>query len=137
MEAYIAKNNLENVSLLGFVSENEKIKLLQQATVYLATAVYGESFGIVLLEAMAADTPVAGFANDGYKNVITTEMTSYFASPHDVEKLTHVTEQLLSSEGLRHKLTTLGLAEVQKYEWSTLVQQIAQCYEDATKTSEK
>ena len=137
VKAYIDEHRLKDVSLLGFVSEEEKIRLLQQATVYMATAVYGESFGIVLLEAMAAGTPIAGFANDGYKNVITTEMSPYFAVPHDVENLVIATKELLSSVELKDQMTTLGLAEVQKYDWQILAKQIAKCYEDATKTSEK
>lgn len=137
VEAYIDNHNLKDVSLRGFVSEDEKVRLLQQATVYLATAVYGESFGIVLLEAMATGTPIAGFANDGYKNIVTEEMSQYFATPHDMENLTTATGQLLSSVELRYGLKILGLAEVQKYDWRAIAKKIAEFYEDEAKTLEK
>lgn len=128
VRAYIDQHHLKNVWLLGFVTEEEKIRLLGQCTVYMATAIYGESFGIVLLEAMATGTPCAGFANEGYKNILTQEMLHYFPSPKDIKSLTNATEELLANKTLRTQVTTLGLEEVKKYNWSLVAKQIRELY---------
>ncbi len=125
---FIAKHQLKDVWLLGFVTEEEKIRLLRQATIYLATALYGESFGIVLLEAMACGTPVVGFANTGYKNVITEEMRPYFSEPQDEEGLIKATEAILTDSNIGTQISTLGLAEVKKYNWTHVAKQIEKLY---------
>ena len=131
VEAYIAKHNLENVSLLGFVSEEKKVRLLQLATIYLATAVYGESFGIVLLEAMATGTPVVGFSNDGYKNVLTKEMLPYFPDPKDVKGLTSAVDALIKDSEGRRRLVQRGIKEVNQYDWNTVAKQVEERYNEA------
>lgn len=70
LEDYASEKGLKHVSFLGYVSEKEKIRLLRSADVFSSPAVYGESFGIVLLEAMAAGTPIVAGDNPGYASVL-------------------------------------------------------------------
>jgi phosphatidyl-myo-inositol alpha-mannosyltransferase len=128
IESFISTHQLTDVTLLGFVSEIEKIKLLQQSSIYLATAIYGESFGIVLLEAMAAGIPIAGFANEGYKNIITQEMSPYFSNPKDLDSLVDSVDQLLSNQSLLDNLAKSGLHNVQKYDWRVISKEIEKLY---------
>ena len=106
-----------------------KYELLQQSDIYLAPALYGESFGIVLLEAMAVGTPIAGFANAGYKNVITNEMSPHFSEPGDVDGLVKNIEGLLLSER-RDSLAIHGLEEVKKYDWGSVTNEIEEIYKE-------
>lgn len=128
VETYIEKYNLSDVELLGFVTEEEKRRLLKKADLFLAPALYGESFGIVLLEAMASGTPMAGFANTGYKNILTVEMMKYFPEPKDQEELTRSIRELISHPEERAKLIEIGTSEMAKYEWQLLANQIDQIY---------
>lgn len=130
VEEYISEYDLRDVELKGFVDEGTKYALLQESDIYLAPALYGESFGIVLLEAMSIGTPMAGYANEGYKNVLTSEMLEHFSQPENLEGLVKNIEGLLLSEK-REKLSAEGLKEVKKYDWKTIANQIEQLYQNS------
>lgn len=92
LEQFAANNNLGNiVSFHGFVSEAEKIAHLQNADIAVFPSVSGESFGIVLVEAMAAGAGVVlGGDNPGYRSVLADVPESLFDpenTPDFVEKL--------------------------------------------------
>jgi phosphatidylinositol alpha-mannosyltransferase len=127
VEDYIAKYDLRDVELKGFVDEATKYALLKESDIYLAPALYGESFGIVLLEAMSIGTPMAGYANEGYKNVLTPDMLQYFSDPADLDGLVKNIEGLLLSEK-RERMTIKGFEEVKKYDWNTLASQVELLY---------
>ena len=67
---YVATRRLGGVEFLGRVSDDEKAQLFRTADVYVSPATGGESFGIVLLEAMAAGTPIVASDIHGYKGVV-------------------------------------------------------------------
>ncbi len=128
VESFIKKHNLLDVKLLGFVSEEEKRQLLKTVDLYIAPAVYGESFGIVLLEAMASGTTMAGFANAGYKNILSIEMRKHFPKPGDQLGLIESIENLIKHPSERERLTKEGIEEVKKYDWEIIARQIDQIY---------
>lgn len=67
----LAKNlELTDVQFLGYISEEDKITRLRKADVFCSPALFGESFGIVLLEAMSTGTVVVAGDNPGYKGVL-------------------------------------------------------------------
>ncbi|MBP9813040.1 glycosyltransferase family 4 protein [Candidatus Nomurabacteria bacterium] len=71
LEMYAIKNKVKNVQFVGFVSEAEKSKLLAGADIAVFPSTGGESFGIVLIEAMAAGSRVVlGGNNEGYRTVL-------------------------------------------------------------------
>ena len=127
VEQYVKDHSLVDVELLGFVSEVEKYRLLKESDVYLAPALYGESFGIVLLESMAVGTPMAGYANAGYKNVITSEMASGFAEPGHLKEFVACIENLIPLTR-REMLSKHGLEEVKKYDWAEVSKEVNEVY---------
>ncbi len=127
VEEYISDHNLMDVELLGFVDEAMKYKLLKESDVYLAPALYGESFGIVLLESMAVGTPIAGYANSGYKNVITSEMMEGFAEPGELDQFIACIEKLIPPSK-RTELSKHGLEEVKKYDWAEVSKEVNEVY---------
>jgi phosphatidylinositol alpha-mannosyltransferase len=72
LEQYVRKNNLSNmITFVGFVNDKLKASYLRAADIAVFPSTGGESFGIVLTEAMAADHPVVlGADNDGYRTVL-------------------------------------------------------------------
>lgn len=127
-EAKISSYNLDNVLFTGMVSDFEKWELMTHAKIYLAPALFGESFGIVLLEAMIVGTPVVGYANPGYKSVITGCFDEQFVEPGRIEKLESVVSELLKDEKKLLKLSQKGLDCSKKFSWDRIVEEYIQIY---------
>lgn len=90
------------IEWLGMVDEVEKARRLRAATVFCAPSISGESFGVVLLEAMAARCPVVASDLAGYRTVARGESEAMLVAPGDVATLT---------DGLRRALA--GSPEVE------------------------
>lgn len=129
-ESFVKTHMLTDVEMLGFVSEDKKLELLTTADLYLAPALFGESFGIVLLEAMAMGTPIVGFANEGYLNVLSPLQRQYFTKPGHQNELTSSAQALIKSPSLRGKLVEEGLSVCQMYDWKEISRRIDNVYQD-------
>ena len=75
------------IAWLGRISDAEKFARLRGADVFCAPSLHGESFGVVLIEAMAAGTPVVASGLDGYRNVATDGVDALLVEPGDVDAL--------------------------------------------------
>lgn len=124
---YCSENELTQVEFLGPVNEQKKQGLLATADIYLGSALYGESFGIVLLEAMQAGVPMVGYANDGYKELLTTEQLEYFVKPGDISKLTKALLRIRELTSL-DKLKKIGISHASGFEWGKHVEKIELLY---------
>lgn len=126
---YVTAKNLKSVHFPGSVSDQVKWNLMRDAMIFMSPARYGESFGIVLLEAMSVGTPTVGYANAGYKSVIQGVFDEYFPAPGDIHKLSSVLDELLKSESNRRdiseKAKKLGLS----YNWNRLIDPILDVYQ--------
>ena len=78
---YIATRRLHGVEFLGRVSDDEKAQLFRTADVYVSPATGRESFGIVLLEAMAAGAPIVASDIHGYKGVVRRDREALLVPP--------------------------------------------------------
>ena len=84
---YVATRGLKGVEFLGRVSDAEKAQLFRTADVYASPATGGESFGIVLLEAMAAGTPIVASDIHGYKGVVRRGREGLLVPPREPREL--------------------------------------------------
>ncbi len=86
LEKYVSKNNLtEKITFLGYIDEKDKAKLLSSADIAVFPSTGGESFGIVLLEAMAAGAGcVLAGDNPGYRSVLASK-AELLVDVHDKE----------------------------------------------------
>ena len=104
IERYISEHNLTKyVQLSGKVTETKKIQLLQNARIAVYPSISGESFGIVLIEAMAAGCAVLGGSNDGYSFVLKQTPEALF-DPLDHQKLAFMLKRLLSNDNVMQRL---------------------------------
>jgi len=84
---YVATRKLGGVEFLGRVSDDEKVQLFRTASVYVSPATGRESFGIVLLEAMAAGAPIVASDIHGYKGVVRRGQEALLVPPHEPKSL--------------------------------------------------
>ncbi len=104
----LQRRGLDGVVWLGRVDDDERDARLGGATVFCAPALGGESFGVVLLEAMAAGAAVVASDIDGYRNVATHEVDALLAAPGDVAALRSALRRVLDDDALRTRLVDAG-----------------------------
>jgi phosphatidylinositol alpha-mannosyltransferase len=92
---------LKNVSFLGYVSEELKLQLLAEADLFCSPAIFGESFGIVLLEAMATGTVSIAGNNSGYSDLMQGIGALSIVNPEDTPEFARRLHMLLHEEKLR------------------------------------
>jgi phosphatidyl-myo-inositol alpha-mannosyltransferase len=83
------------IQWLGRISDTEKARRLRAADVFCAPSLHGESFGMVLLEAMAASTPIVASDLPGYHNVARPQVEALLVPPGDATALAGALEQAL------------------------------------------
>lgn len=127
-EEFVLKQNLSRVSFLGYVDDQIKTRLFQESDIYVSPALYGESFGIVLLEAMLYGTPIAGYGNPGYLNVVGDYCPENFPPPGDSVQLAERIYTILYDDIYRNELTGRAAEIVKKYDWDQLTGRILDIY---------
>lgn len=118
--------------LLGQVDDKEKASALRSADVYCAPNLGGESFGIVLVEAMAAGTPVVASELDAFRRVLRDGTAGELVPIEDSEALGDAVLRVLDDEAHRRRLIDAGTAVVGEYDWPVVAEQILRVYETVT-----
>ena len=98
------------VEWLGTISEEEKARRLRGATLACFPSIEGESFGVVLLEAMAAGVPVVASDLTGYRDVARDDREAVLTPPGDVSSLRAALRSLLDDAPRRERLIASGRA---------------------------
>jgi phosphatidylinositol alpha-mannosyltransferase len=117
------------IKWLGRISDEEKIERLHHAGVFCAPSLHGESFGVVLLEAMAAHVPVVASSLDGYKNVATHDVNALLIEPGDVDALASALARVLVDSRLRQRLVDAGSSHAMSYSMDSLADRYVEIYE--------
>jgi phosphatidyl-myo-inositol alpha-mannosyltransferase len=133
-QKYVADNKLKNVVFEGGSKEGITPSYYRSADIYCAPAIYGESFGIVLIEAMACAIPVVAFSNRGYEGVLGQGKGKRFlAKPKDHRTLAKHMEALVKSKKLRDEMGKWGEKEAEKYSWVRIADQVLEFYRSCLK----
>lgn len=136
-EDFVNQKKLPEVVFVGAVKNEDLPIYYASADIFVSPATHGESFGIVLLEAMASGLPVVAFANTGYKAVLTGLGSQFLAEPRNVWELTQKIETLILSNEKREELKEWSLDEVQKYSWEKIAARVLNFYEQVLTTKGK
>jgi len=131
VKRYCRKYRLEDVEILGYIKEEDKPRFFSTCDIFCSPALYGESFGIVLVEAMASGKPVVAYANSGYKSVLKGRGALLLVEPKDVKGLMEKLEILAQDEMLRDFMGEWGIMESKKYSWKNICNQVLEVYEKA------
>ena len=128
-EKFVRENNLKDVIFLGNV-EKELPLLYATCDIFCAPSIFGESFGLVILEAMASGKPVVGFANEGYKELMKGKKGEKFlAKPKDFRELAKKIEILIKNEKMRKEMGEWGLKEAKNYSWERITKRVLDFYQ--------
>jgi glycosyltransferase involved in cell wall biosynthesis len=119
-----------SVSFRGRVPHDELPEIYGQADVFCAPSLGNESFGIVLLEAMATRTAVLASDIDGYRGVVTDGREGLLVRPREVRALARGLARLLADDALREEFAARGLETVRRYSWDIVAGEVMQVYGD-------
>ena len=117
------------IEFKGFVDHKTKASCYATATVYVAPNLGGESFGIVLLEAMAAGAPVLASDLPAFKRVLDDGKFGQLFKTNDASDLSQSLVSLIQNKTKRGELSASGVSRAQQFDWSVIVRQILDVYE--------
>jgi phosphatidyl-myo-inositol alpha-mannosyltransferase len=125
---YVATRRLAGVEFLGRVTDAEKAQLFRTADVFVSPATGGESFGIVLLEAMAAGAPVVASDIHGYKGVVRRGREGLLVPPRQPKPLAAAVATLLNDEGQRQAMSAAGRLRAEEFSWPRVTARVEAYY---------
>ncbi|MCU0301567.1 MAG: glycosyltransferase family 4 protein [Candidatus Nanopelagicales bacterium] len=125
------------VEFLGLVSQEDKARALHSADLYVAPNTGGESFGIILLEAMAAGAPVVASDLDAFERVLDGGRAGAHFRNEDPADLARVLIALLRDPQRRAELQLAGRARAAQFDWARVARQVVAVYESVTPGDEK
>lgn len=117
------------IEWLGRITDAERNSRLRGASVFCAPSLHGESFGVVLVEAMAAGTPVVASALDGYRNVATDGVDAVLVPPGDADALAAALRRVIAEPGVAGALVAAGERRAADFAMSTLAARYVDIYE--------
>ena len=124
---------LKNVSFLGYISEELKLQLLAEADLFVSPAIFGESFGIVLLEAMATATVTIAGNNSGYADLMQGVGALSIINPEDTPEFARRLELLMKENEIRKIWQKWAKQYVKQFSYPIVVDQYEALYKDSLK----
>ena len=125
---FVGLRGIRDVEFLGRVSDEEKVRYFASADVYCAPNTGQESFGIVLLEAMAAGVPIVASDIHGFKNVMQRNVQGLLVEPKNPRALAAALYALSRNADLRHEMGDAGRARAPEFSWDRVTERIVDFY---------
>jgi phosphatidylinositol alpha-mannosyltransferase len=131
VESYISRHRVANVVMAGYVPDSVKPRYYNSADIFCAPATGAESFGIVLLEAMASALPVVATEVPGYMSVLEPGRDSLTVRPKGWAELGAAMIVLARDAQLRARMGMYGHEKARRYAWDVVASQVIEVYEEA------
>ncbi len=128
-ERWLARNGITDVEFIGYVSDDLLPQYYRSADVFCAPATGQESFGLVLLEAMAAGVPIVASDIPGYSAVMTHGKEGILVPPRDPGSLAQAIYRLAREPDLRHTMGDRGRQTACAYNWTHVADRVLNYYE--------
>ena len=129
-EDWVMDNNLKDVVFVGQVSYDDLPRYYKTGDVFCAPATGWESFGFVLLEAMAVGKPIIASNIEGYASVLTDGVEGLLVPPRDKERLAQALLSLLADTSLRQQLGARGRLKSRDYSWEIVARRVLDYYSE-------
>lgn len=127
-EQMVRQSGLSDVVFAGYVSYAELPRYYKTADIFCSPATGRESFGIVLLEAMAVGKPIVASNLEGYASLVTHGAQGLLVPPKNEEKLAQALISLIADERLRQAMGARGRAKSLEYGWETVARRVMEYY---------
>ena len=125
---FVGLRGIRDVEWLGRVSDEDKVRYFASADIYCAPNTGQESFGIVLLEAMAAGVPIVASDIHGFKNVMQRNVQGILVEPRNHRALAAALYALARDPDLRHEMGDAGRLRAPDYTWDRVTERIVDLY---------
>lgn len=131
LESLVGDQSIKNVVFTGYITDKEKVHYLRTADLYCSPALYGESFGIVLLEAMASGLVTVAGDNPGYASVMNGLGAISLVNPKHHAEFARRLNLLLQENDLRVLWRQWAAEQISQYDYATIVTQYEEVYDAA------
>jgi glycosyltransferase involved in cell wall biosynthesis len=121
---------LNNVTFHGLISHEQKVKFYQSADIFVQPSVFGEPFGMGIIEAMACQVPVIATKVGGIPEIVEDGQTGLLVEPGNSRALANAILGLLSNEDLRRKMGKTGRKQAESFSWNNIVTNLLRLYRD-------
>ncbi|MBL7261986.1 glycosyltransferase family 4 protein [Paractinoplanes lichenicola] len=126
----------DRVTFLGLVSEADKTRMLRSVDVYVAPNIGGESFGMILTEAMAAGTAIAASDLDAFRRVLDGGQAGALFPTGNADALCALLDALLDDPARRAALAEAASAAVTAFDWPSVAQRVLEVYATAIEATD-
>jgi phosphatidylinositol alpha-mannosyltransferase len=134
-EGQMERYGVRNVDFVGQASPSELPRYYASCDLFCAPSTSGESFGIVLLEAMAGGRPVVAGNIPGYRSVMSNGTQGLLVPPKDPHALALAIVRLLADAPLRDRMAMAGQETASHYAWPEIASRVLAIYERALRSS--
>ncbi len=124
------------MTFLGLVSEADKARMLHSVDVYVAPNIGGESFGMILTEAMSAGTAVAASDLDAFRRVLDGGRAGALFPTGDAAALSRLLGELLDDPARRSALASAARTAVAAFDWPSVAQRVLEVYATAIEATD-
>jgi len=121
----------ERITFLGRISELEKAQFFKSISLYIAPNTGGESFGIILAEAMAAKAPIVASDLPAFIKLLDGGESGALFASENAEDLAKTVSRLLENSQEREAIAIAGYEKAKSFDWDSVGQQILSVYEMA------
>jgi phosphatidylinositol alpha-mannosyltransferase len=128
---FIARKQLDDVVMAGYVSADELPRYYASCDIFCSPATGDESFGIVLLEAMASGKPIVATSIDGFREVVTHGREGLLVERKSRRQLEYALQTLINNAALRQEMGQAGLLTAGRYDWERVIDQVTDVYKQA------
>lgn len=123
------------IVMMGDVDDDRLPSVYAAGDVFIAPAVEGESFGVVLLEAMASGRPIVAAGIEGYRDVVRADIDALVVRPGDAQALSDAIARVLDDRPLARRLALAAQEGVRQFRWAAVTNTIEQTYRELVRTT--
>lgn len=127
-EKHVMRHGLKDVVFIGYSSYQDLPRYYKTADIVCSPATGCESFGIILLEAMAVGKPIVASDIEGYASVVTHGTEGLLVPPKNAEELAKALLSLMTDKTLREEMGTRGRLKALEYDWDKIARKILDYY---------